>query len=64
MFFVIIKQNKIIVFDALLQHPSQTIIAPLFEGETYDIEIFNAKAEMIQTSKIMARGERFKTVSN
>lgn len=55
MFFVIIKQGGTIVCDALLQDASQAIIAPLFEGETYDIEIFNAKAEMIQASKIVAK---------
>jgi hypothetical protein len=34
---------------------NEKIIAPLFEGEKYDVEIFNAKAKLVQVSKIVAR---------
>jgi hypothetical protein len=55
MFFVIIKQDGKIVCEALLQSMNQEIIAPLFEGETYDVEIFDVEARLVQVSKIVAR---------
>lgn len=55
MLFVIIKQKGAIVCEALLQNMDQKIIAPLFEGEKYDVEIFNAKAKLVQVSRVVAR---------
>jgi len=60
MFFVIIKQDNNIVSDRLIQDVSQELIAPLFEGETYRIDIFDEMAQLVQTSHVIARREGIK----
>jgi hypothetical protein len=54
MLFIIIKKNDEIAFETLLQDQNQEVIAPLFEGEEYDVEVFNSDAEKVQTSRIVA----------
>jgi hypothetical protein len=60
MFFVIIKQDNNIIYDGLVQDISQALMAPLFEGETYQIEIFDETARIIQTTHATAKREGIK----
>jgi hypothetical protein len=52
--FIIVKQGAKIVFDSILEDPTQGVIAPLFQGEKYEIEVYDSNAQKIQSSQVVA----------
>lgn len=54
MLFIRIKQNKLLWFERWLEGEETELLAPLFESEPYEIEIYSKNGELIKKESFIA----------